>query len=67
MQILSDLHKEGATIVMVTHNQRDAAYADRIINLFDGRIIEVKRRNGPPQSPPWGRESPLLTSPRGEE
>jgi putative ABC transport system ATP-binding protein len=42
MQILSDLHKEGATIVMVTHNQRDAAYADRIINLFDGRIIEVK-------------------------
>ena len=42
MQILSDLHKEGATIVMVTHNQRDAAYADRVINLFDGRVIEVK-------------------------
>ena len=42
MQILSELHKDGATIVMVTHNQRDAAYADRIINLFDGRIIEVK-------------------------
>lgn len=42
MQILSDLHSGGATIVMVTHNQRDAAYADRIINLFDGRIIEVK-------------------------
>ena len=42
MQILSDLHKEGATIVMVTHNQRDASYADRVINLFDGRIIEMK-------------------------
>ena len=42
MQILSDLHSGGATIVMVTHNQRDASYADRIINLFDGRIIEVK-------------------------
>lgn len=42
MQILSDLHKKGATIVMVTHNQRDAAYADRVINLFDGRVIEVK-------------------------
>ena len=42
MQILSDLHKEGVTIVMVTHNQRDAAYADRVINLFDGRVIEVK-------------------------
>ncbi len=42
MQILSDLHSGGATIVMVTHNQRDASYADRVINLFDGRIIEVK-------------------------
>lgn len=42
MQILAELHKEGTTIVMVTHNQRDAAYADRIVNLFDGRIIEVK-------------------------
>ena len=42
MQILSDLHSGGATIVMVIHNQRDASYADRIINLFDGRIIEVK-------------------------
>lgn len=42
MNILSELHKEGATIIMVTHNQRDAAYADRIINLFDGRIIEMK-------------------------
>lgn len=42
MQILSDLHSGGATIVMVTHNQRDASYADRVINLFDGRIIEMK-------------------------
>ena len=41
MQMLSNLHTEGTTIVMVTHNQRDAAFADRTINLFDGRIINV--------------------------
>ena len=39
MSLLSDLHKDGATIVMVTHSQRDAAIADRIINLFDGQIV----------------------------
>ena len=40
MDLLTDLHKEGTTIVMVTHSQRDAGYADRIINLFDGNIVE---------------------------
>lgn len=40
MQLLSELHREGATIVMVTHSQRDAAAADRIINLFDGKVVE---------------------------
>ena len=40
MQLLSDLHREGATIVMVTHSQRDASVADRIINLFDGQIVD---------------------------
>ena len=41
MQLLSELHKEiGATIVMVTHNHRDADYADRIVELFDGRVIK---------------------------
>ena len=40
MDLLTELHKEGTTIVMVTHSQRDAGYADRIINLFDGRIVE---------------------------
>ncbi len=39
MALLTELHKEGATIVMVTHSQRDASMADRIINLFDGQII----------------------------
>ena len=41
MELLSELHRSGSTIVMVTHSQRDAASADRIINLFDGQIVET--------------------------
>ncbi len=40
MELLSELHREGATVIMVTHSQRDAAYADYVINLFDGSIVE---------------------------
>lgn len=40
MELLSQLNSEGTTIVMVTHSQHDAAYANRIINLFDGEIVE---------------------------
>ncbi len=40
MELLSELHRDGATIVMVTHSQRDASYADYVINLFDGQIVE---------------------------
>ena len=39
MELLKELHHEGTTIVMVTHSQRDASYADRTINLFDGQIV----------------------------
>ena len=39
MELLTELNKEGTTIVMVTHSQRDAGYAGRIINLFDGQIV----------------------------
>ncbi len=41
MALLSELHREGATIVMVTHSQKDAMNADYIINLFDGQIVET--------------------------
>lgn len=41
MALLSELHREGATIVMVTHSQKDAMSADYIINLFDGQIVET--------------------------
>lgn len=39
MDLLSELHKEGTTIVMVTHSLHDANYADRVINMFDGEIV----------------------------
>ena len=39
MELLQELNNEGTTIVMVTHSQRDAACAQRIINLFDGAIV----------------------------
>lgn len=41
MNLLTELNQEGTTIVMVTHSQHDAAYAHRIINLFDGQIASV--------------------------
>lgn len=44
MNLLSELNKVGTTIVMVTHSMRDAAYAHRIINLFDGQIITENAR-----------------------
>ena len=40
MAILDELHSDGATIVMVTHSHKDATHANRIINLFDGQIVE---------------------------
>ena len=39
MDLLTELNNEGTTIVMVTHSQKDAAVAQRIVNLFDGQIV----------------------------
>lgn len=39
MNLLTELNKEGTTIIMVTHSQRDAGFAHRTINLFDGMVI----------------------------
>ena len=39
MELLKELNYEGTTIVMVTHSQKDAACAQRTINLFDGKIV----------------------------
>jgi putative ABC transport system ATP-binding protein len=40
MELLSELHREGATVCMVTHDPRYARCADRSITLFDGRVVE---------------------------
>ena len=39
MELLTELNKEGTTIVMVTHSQRDAGFAGRTVHLFDGQIV----------------------------
>jgi putative ABC transport system ATP-binding protein len=42
MELLKELHAEGSTILMVTHDPRYSAYAERTIHLFDGRIVEER-------------------------
>ncbi|HOW26516.1 MAG TPA: ABC transporter ATP-binding protein [Bacteroidales bacterium] len=39
MNLIEGLNKNGTTVIIVTHNQRDAEYSQRIIRLFDGQII----------------------------
>ena len=39
MNLLEQLNREGTTIIIVTHSQRDAEYSQRIVRLFDGQII----------------------------
>jgi putative ABC transport system ATP-binding protein len=43
MELLRDLHRNGATVCMVTHDQRYADFAERTIHLFDGRIVEESK------------------------
>ena len=45
INLLSELNEEGSTIVMVTHSERDAGYAHRIINLLDGKVL-MEKSNG---------------------
>jgi putative ABC transport system ATP-binding protein len=48
MNLLTELNREGTTIVMVTHSLHDSGFAHRIINLFDGQVIteEVRKQIG---------------------
>ncbi|MFI7697704.1 ABC transporter ATP-binding protein [Nonomuraea sp. NPDC049480] len=50
LRLLGDVHKEGQTIVMVTHDARVASLADRLVSLFDGEIVDdgriARRRSG---------------------
>jgi putative ABC transport system ATP-binding protein len=40
MQLLNQLHQEGSTICMVTHDDRFAGHAERILHLFDGKVVQ---------------------------
>ncbi len=44
MDLLRNLHQEGATICMVTHDPRYAEYSDRSVHLFDGRVVEESKQ-----------------------
>ena len=44
MELLQGLHRDGATICMVTHDPRYSLQADRTVHLFDGRIVEDKHQ-----------------------
>jgi putative ABC transport system ATP-binding protein len=46
MQLLRDLNAGGRTLVVVTHDPSVAAYADRVVHLRDGRILEIETREG---------------------
>lgn len=50
MELLRELHREGATLCMVTHDPRFARHADRTIQLFDGRVLEEHEAASPPGS-----------------
>ncbi len=46
MELLRSLHREGATICMVTHDPRFARHADRTVHLFDGQVVEEEKAAG---------------------
>jgi putative ABC transport system ATP-binding protein len=42
LEVLGRMHQEGQTIIMVTHDERIAAKADKIIRLVDGKVVEAQ-------------------------
>lgn len=44
MELLSELNRQGTRVVIVTHSQRDAKFAHRVIHLLDGRIVSEEKR-----------------------
>lgn len=47
MKLLLELNRAGTTVVMVTHSERDASFAHRLVNLFDGKVITEKESDIP--------------------
>ena len=44
MELFSELHREGATVVVVTHEENIAEFTDRIIRFQDGLVISDRRK-----------------------
>jgi putative ABC transport system ATP-binding protein len=44
MELLTELNREGTTIVMVTHSLHDADFAHRTVNLFDGKVLTEEKK-----------------------
>ena len=63
MELLRVLHRNGATVCMVTHDPRYAKHADRSIHLFDGRVVDEQGAGGSGLGPREVR-SPAAPSPR---
>ena len=40
MELLSELNREGTTVIMVTHSQYDSTFAHRVLHLFDGELVK---------------------------
>ena len=59
MDLLTELHAQGATICMVTHDPRHAHVADRTVHLFDGRLVAEGESPAKPQPEERGFEVPL--------
>jgi putative ABC transport system ATP-binding protein len=60
MGLLRDLHRQGATICMVTHDPRFARHAERTVHLFDGRVVEDERGQERAESEKELKEAGLL-------
>jgi len=65
MQELSEVHKKGHTIIMVTHNPNLTVYADRVIRMIDGRIASDSKHKPKPR--PKNAKRPLGTVPKPRE
>ncbi|MEA5668950.1 MacB family efflux pump subunit [Stenotrophomonas sp. ATCM1_4] len=61
MKILGELHAEGHTIIIVTHDMHVAEHAQRIIEIRDGVIIDDRRNDAAPRFPAQQRATPVKT------
>ncbi len=50
MQMLRDLNRDGTTVIMVTHSEREGAYADRLVRMLDGQILLDRANQAQPTS-----------------